>query len=40
MDVTDDVSERLLRLPLWVGMTADDAAYVADALRRIPAMIG
>jgi dTDP-4-amino-4,6-dideoxygalactose transaminase len=34
LEVTDDVSERLLRLPLWVGMTADDAAYVADALRR------
>jgi dTDP-4-amino-4,6-dideoxygalactose transaminase len=34
LDVTDDVSERLLRLPLWVGMTADDAAYVADAARR------
>jgi dTDP-4-amino-4,6-dideoxygalactose transaminase len=34
LEVTDDVSERLLRLPLWVGMTADDAAYVADAVRR------
>jgi dTDP-4-amino-4,6-dideoxygalactose transaminase len=32
--VTDDVSERLLRLPLWIGMTADDVASVADALRR------
>jgi dTDP-4-amino-4,6-dideoxygalactose transaminase len=34
LQVTDDVSERLLRLPLWIGMTTDDAAYVADALRR------
>jgi dTDP-4-amino-4,6-dideoxygalactose transaminase len=24
LEVTDDVSERLLRLPLWVGLTADD----------------
>jgi dTDP-4-amino-4,6-dideoxygalactose transaminase len=34
LEVTDDVSERLLRLPLWIGMTADDVAYVAGALRR------
>jgi dTDP-4-amino-4,6-dideoxygalactose transaminase len=34
LEVTDDVSERLLRLPLWIGLTADDAAYVADAVRR------
>jgi dTDP-4-amino-4,6-dideoxygalactose transaminase len=34
LEVTDDVSERLLRLPLWIGLTADDTAYVADALRR------
>jgi dTDP-4-amino-4,6-dideoxygalactose transaminase len=34
LEVTDDVSERLLRLPLWIGMTADDVASVADALRR------
>jgi dTDP-4-amino-4,6-dideoxygalactose transaminase len=34
LEVTDDVSERLLRLPLWVGMTADDVEYVVDALRR------
>jgi dTDP-4-amino-4,6-dideoxygalactose transaminase len=40
MEVTDDVSERLLRLPVWVGMTADDADYVADALRGIFAAVG
>jgi dTDP-4-amino-4,6-dideoxygalactose transaminase len=34
LEVTDDVSAGLLRLPLWIGMTADDVAYVADALRR------
>jgi dTDP-4-amino-4,6-dideoxygalactose transaminase len=35
LEVTDRVSEQLVRLPLWVGMTADEAAYAADALRRI-----
>jgi dTDP-4-amino-4,6-dideoxygalactose transaminase len=40
LEVTDDVSERLLRLPLWVGMTEDDAAYVAGALRRALESIG
>jgi len=34
LDVTDDVSERLVRLPLWVGMSADDAGRVADVVRR------
>src|SRR5215210_7790543 len=34
LDVTDDVSERLVRLPLWVGMGADDAGRVADVVRR------
>ena len=34
LEVTEDMSERLLRLPLWVGMTEDDAAYVAGGLRR------
>lgn len=40
LDVTDDVSERLLRLPLWVGMTEDDAAYVAEGFRRALESIG
>jgi dTDP-4-amino-4,6-dideoxygalactose transaminase len=40
LEVTDDVSERLLRLPLWVGMTEDDAAYVVEALRRALESIG
>jgi dTDP-4-amino-4,6-dideoxygalactose transaminase len=34
LEVTEDVAARLLRLPLWVGMTVEDAAYVSDALRR------
>jgi dTDP-4-amino-4,6-dideoxygalactose transaminase len=37
--VTEDVSERLVRLPLWVGMGTDDAARVTEivgnALRTI-----
>jgi dTDP-4-amino-4,6-dideoxygalactose transaminase len=34
LEVTEDMSERLLRLPLWVGMTDDDVVYVAESLRR------
>ena len=30
MDVTDAAAERLLRLPLWVGMTPADVARVAE----------
>ena len=41
LDVTDDVSERLVRLPLWIGMTAADVELVAEslelALRKIAA---
>jgi dTDP-4-amino-4,6-dideoxygalactose transaminase len=33
MRVTDDVSERLLRLPLWLGMTPSDVARVADTVK-------
>lgn len=31
---TDMLSGRLLRLPLWVGMTADDQARIAEAMTR------
>ncbi len=31
---TNDLSERLIRLPLWVGMTADDQQHIADVLTR------
>ncbi|MNJ19370.1 dTDP-4-amino-4,6-dideoxygalactose transaminase [Pseudomonas sp. JV241A] len=34
MAVTDHQSERLLRLPLWVGMTASQQDHVIDALTR------
>jgi dTDP-4-amino-4,6-dideoxygalactose transaminase len=34
LDITDDVSERLVRLPLWVGMVESDVERVADAVRR------
>lgn len=33
--VTDDTSERIVRLPLWVGMTASDAERVADVVGRV-----
>jgi dTDP-4-amino-4,6-dideoxygalactose transaminase len=34
MDVTDAAAGRLVRLPLWVGMTGDDVARVVDAVGR------
>ncbi|WP_447890196.1 dTDP-4-amino-4,6-dideoxygalactose transaminase [Pseudomonas hormoni] len=35
MDVTNFQSERLLRLPLWVGLTQDQQHHVVDVLTRI-----
>jgi dTDP-4-amino-4,6-dideoxygalactose transaminase len=35
MEVTDGVSEQLVRLPLWVEMSVDDAAWVADVVRTV-----
>ena len=32
LDVTDAAADRLLRLPLWVGMTPDDVARVAQGV--------
>jgi dTDP-4-amino-4,6-dideoxygalactose transaminase len=32
--VTDDVSDRLVRLPLWVGMTDQQGDLVIDAVLR------
>jgi dTDP-4-amino-4,6-dideoxygalactose transaminase len=32
MTITDDMSDRLLRLPLWVGITEDIASRVVDVL--------
>jgi dTDP-4-amino-4,6-dideoxygalactose transaminase len=31
---TVDISERLIRLPLWIGMTEADVGTVIDALTR------
>jgi dTDP-4-amino-4,6-dideoxygalactose transaminase len=35
LEVTDALSERLVRLPLWVGMTEADVDRVVDAVRRV-----
>lgn len=37
LSVTDDVSSRLLRLPLWVAMTDQHIDHVVDAVRRATA---
>jgi len=29
---TDNISERLLRMPFWIGMTEDDIGYIAKAV--------
>jgi dTDP-4-amino-4,6-dideoxygalactose transaminase len=34
MDVTDRQSERLIRLPLWVGLTPEQQDEVADILEQ------
>jgi dTDP-4-amino-4,6-dideoxygalactose transaminase len=34
LPVTDEISARLLRLPMWVEMTDDDIDYVVGGLRR------
>jgi len=34
MAITDDVAARLVRLPLWIRMTADLQEHVVDALHR------
>ncbi|MCI8210404.1 TDP-4-oxo-6-deoxy-D-glucose aminotransferase [Pseudomonas sp. S25] len=34
MQVTDDVSSRILRLPLWVGMTAQQQHRIIDVLAK------
>jgi len=35
LDVTDDVSARLLRLPLWVGMTEEQIDHTVVSVRQI-----
>jgi dTDP-4-amino-4,6-dideoxygalactose transaminase len=34
LPITEDIAARLLRLPLWVGMTDDDIEYVVDGVGR------
>jgi dTDP-4-amino-4,6-dideoxygalactose transaminase len=34
MDVTQDAAARLVRLPLWVGLTEDDVARIAAEVAR------
>ena len=33
--VTDDISARLVRLPLWADMTSDDVNYVIEQTRDV-----
>ncbi|HEY5286129.1 MAG TPA: dTDP-4-amino-4,6-dideoxygalactose transaminase [Solirubrobacteraceae bacterium] len=33
--VTDDISKRLLRLPLWVGMTDEQVDFVIDSVNQV-----
>jgi dTDP-4-amino-4,6-dideoxygalactose transaminase len=40
MSVTDDVSARLIRLPLWVGMPLDVPGMVVERLRESVAAVG
>ncbi|HEV2943977.1 MAG TPA: dTDP-4-amino-4,6-dideoxygalactose transaminase [Solirubrobacteraceae bacterium] len=35
LSVTDDVSARLLRLPLWVGMSDEQVEHVIDSVHRV-----
>jgi dTDP-4-amino-4,6-dideoxygalactose transaminase len=35
LPVTCNVSERLVRLPLWIGMTADDVSEVVDTMADV-----
>jgi dTDP-4-amino-4,6-dideoxygalactose transaminase len=35
LPVTDDVSSRVIRLPLWMGMTPDHVATVTNALKDV-----
>ena len=35
LNVTEDLSERLIRLPLWIGLSEDQQTRVAESLQRI-----
>lgn len=32
LTVTDDISERIIRLPLWIGLTPEQQAYVVEGI--------
>jgi dTDP-4-amino-4,6-dideoxygalactose transaminase len=32
LSITDSISERLIRLPLWIGLTLDQQDYVVQSL--------
>jgi dTDP-4-amino-4,6-dideoxygalactose transaminase len=40
MSVTDDISARLIRLPLWVGMPEDAPQMIVERVRESVAAIG
>jgi dTDP-4-amino-4,6-dideoxygalactose transaminase len=35
LEVTDDVSERLVRLPLWIGMTSAHVERVVETVASV-----
>jgi dTDP-4-amino-4,6-dideoxygalactose transaminase len=40
LEVTEDLSHRLVRLPLWAEMTADDAHRVAGSVQKALDAVG
>ncbi len=34
LPITQEIADRLIRLPLWVGMTAEDVQFVVTAVRK------
>ena len=35
LTVTEDLAKRILRLPLYVDMTSEDAMYVVDSIKEV-----
>ena len=35
LPVTEDLAKRILRLPLYVDMTSEDAMYVVDSIKEV-----
>ncbi|PXV61683.1 dTDP-4-amino-4,6-dideoxygalactose transaminase [Dyella jiangningensis] len=38
--VTDELSERIIRLPLWIGLSADQQAYVVERIAQFVGFVG